>query len=185
VRKKLKDQLSRSLFERLKPGFPGVRKLDPKAGEFNGSFGFSLGNLSGRNYFVTVIAHDEQDTFRVMVAWGEGPQYPTSPFRDLRAGLSQYLAASSAEIQLAQLAGESVPYEFALDPEAQAGAKAREAIAQRLQRGEAVSPEEWLLTVQASRCDIETALAQVDIASETIARALQKHLPAGAPANAG
>ncbi len=185
MRKKLKDQLSRSLFERLKPGFPGIRKLDAKTEEFNGSFGFSLGDLAGRNYFVTVIAHDEQDTFRVVVAWDREPRYPTSPFRDLRAGLSEYLAASSAEIQLAQLARETVPYEFALDPEAQAGAKARDAIAQRLQRGEAVTPEEWLLTVQASRCDIETALVQIDVACETIARALQKHLPAGASANAG
>lgn len=177
MRKKIKDYLARSMFERLKRDYFHLKKLDSKARNFNGTFGFLLGRWNGANFFLTVIAHDEQDTFRVVVAWGPTENYPTSPFRDLTAGLKDYLLAASAEIQLAQLTEETVPYEFALDREAQLGASAREAIALRLQRGEAVTPEEWLQTVRENRCSVEAAMSKVDEVCEIIAVAIHGAMP--------
>ena len=173
MRKKVGDILRRSMLERLARDHAELRVLDARNDTFNGSFGFRLGRWNGSSTFLAVQEHDEEDSFRVLVAWGPGEDYPAHPFRDLAADAEVYLRSRSAEVALAHLSDEALPFEFDLDPQASAGKSAREAIGARLQRGEVVTPEEWLLTLQPARCKVEATKGQADAVSEQIATALR------------
>ena len=176
MRKKLQGILERKLDELLKARWPEVRKLDPRREAFNGVFGYCLGRHEQETYFLTVIPHDARDSFRLNVAWGPRDSYPHHPFRDLGASIETYLHSPSAELQLAQLARDRVPYEWFLDPDQEASEQARELITARLSRGEAVSPDEWLKTLQRKPCSVEQATERINKMVFEIAEALENFL---------
>ena len=172
MRKKLQTALERRLDELLRARWRELRKLDPKGETFNGMFGYRLGRQGQASYFLAVTPHDAKDSFRLNVAWGPGDTYPENPFRDLRASKETYLESSSAELQLAQLADNSVPYEWFLDPDLEGSEQAREKITTRISRGETVSPDEWLKTLQQKPGSIERITVRINEAAFEIARAL-------------
>lgn len=172
MRKKIRDRLKSILEAELKSRFPRVRVLDPKTEGASATFGFGLGSHASRCYFLSVIAHDESDTFQTLVAWSPEDRYPAMPFRDLSASVPQYLAAPEAEIALGQLS--DFPYQAELDAVAAAAALKQQAIQARIARGENVTPEEWLASLAPGKGAVESALDEAARRAKQIAEIVRE-----------
>jgi hypothetical protein len=175
MRSKVLKSLADALFVALRADWPEIAKLDPKREEFNGTVGFRLGTHCGRHLFLTLTPHESEESFRCGLAWSTEPRYPAHPFMDLRLDLREHWRHEAAEIQVADLAPDSVPYEFELDPGGSEAKKRQQLIAARLAAGEPVSEEEWLATLTA-RCSLDEAVAQAQEAASTIAQALKQNV---------
>jgi hypothetical protein len=170
VRKKVMQKLAQRLYAALKSNFPECIDLAKEDPRFPGIIGFRLIEVHGRSVFLTVIPHDQEDSFMCSLAWAGGGSYPDSPYRDLRENFEQHWERKEAEVQLADVVPEKIPYEFEIDQRAERAKEARNQISERLARGDQVSECEWLDTL-VEKCSLEDAFKRVDGLSELISEA--------------
>jgi len=102
------------LREELANVFPSTEPLREDE-RFNGTFGFRIATKGARRFFLTVLAGEGNETFRVNVACGDSDGYPVAPFSDVRASLADFLRHSESEFQLAMLSPADIPWSWDLD----------------------------------------------------------------------
>ena len=102
------------LREELAREFPSVESLREDE-HFNGTFGFRITTVGTRRYFLTVLAGEGSDTFRVNIAYGDSDGYPVAPYSDVRASLADVLRHREGEFQLALLSPVEIPWSWDLD----------------------------------------------------------------------
>ena len=173
MRKKIMQKLAQRIFVALEAKFPECVNLTKEDRGFSGIIGFCLLEVGGRSVFLTVIPHDQEDSFVCNLAWAGGGEYPDSPYRDLRENVEHHWKKKEAEVQLADVIPEKIPYEFEVDPRAERAKHARHQISERLARGDYVSESEWLDTL-VEKCSLEDALKRVDDLSDLIAEAARE-----------
>lgn len=173
MRKKIMQKLAQRLCVALQANFPECVDLTKGDRGFSGIIGFRLLEIGGRSVFLTAIPHDQEDSFMCNLAWAGGGEYPDSPYRDLRESVEHHWKKKEAEVQLADVIPEKIPYEFEVDQRAEWAKQARNQISERLARGDHVSESEWLDTL-VEKCSIEDALKRVDDLSDLIAEAARE-----------
>lgn len=115
MRKAILSTIRRRLAESLQVLFPRVEDISDTREFAGGHFGFLLDDRQGINFFLSLVAHDERDSFRLNFAWNITRVYPTNPYSNLRANIEEYVLHDVAECQLAVLRPEEIPWEWHVD----------------------------------------------------------------------
>jgi hypothetical protein len=140
--------------------FPSTEPLREDE-RFNGTFGFRIATKGARRFFLTVLAGEGNETFRVNVAYGDSDGYPAAPFSDVRASLADFLRHSESEFQLAVLSPADIPWSWDLDRSHAMWHSEMVRLQSRLKPGDAASADAFArhLREMPKRCTAASATA--------------------------
>lgn len=120
-----------------------------------------------------MIARDDRDSYRVVIAWASSGAYPKNPFYGLSATDLEVGRHTSAEVPLAQFSDDGLPYEFYADASVESAERAQQSLMVEAGGGRSFSPEEWLATLQVSPSSIEDCKRRISEQSKVICQALR------------
>jgi hypothetical protein len=174
MRKKVLAALRQQLNASLRRRFPSLADISDDPSFTAGHIGFRLSE-DVPFFFLSVVADEDADSFRLNLAWGASRQYPTRPFRDLRASVDEFVGHETGELQLACLGTDANPWVYYLD---EAFGRWKQKLEKAMTEGASADsvvgfPSAQLLASMPKRCSPSEAIAMASVVSEQIAAVLE------------